>query len=121
MDADQTSRHTEGGDRTPLTVALVDDLMDRSRVRAALGDSVRFTRTPADCTDAELVIVDLAKHAGAIVAIRSAAPHARIVGFGPHVDDDTLAAATADGDDVALPRSRFFRDVAAAVSTATDG
>ncbi len=40
----------------------------------------------------------------------------RIVCFGPHVDDEAAAAATAAGADVVMPRSRFFRDPAAAVA-----
>ena len=42
-------------------------------------------------------------------------PGARIVCFGPHVDDDAADAARAAGADVVLPRSRFFRDPAAAI------
>lgn len=98
-----------------LVIALVDDLMDRSRVRGALGDEVRFVRTPAETSGADVAIVDLARHGGAVAAVRAAAPTARIVAFGPHVDDAAMAAAHADGADVVLPRSRFFRDVAAAI------
>jgi DNA-binding NarL/FixJ family response regulator len=119
MDADQTSRHTEGGKATHVTVALVDDLMDRSRVRAALGDAVRFTRVAADAAGADVVVVDLALHAEAIPEIRRVAPTARIVAFGPHVDDAALTAARTAGADAVLPRSRFFHDVAAAVTPAT--
>ena len=103
-----------------MTVALVDDLMDRSRVRAALGDDVEFVGTADAAAGAALVVVDLARHAGTIAAIRRASPGARIVAFGPHVDDDVLRTATADGADVVLPRSRFFRDVNAAVTSTTD-
>ena len=48
-------------------------------------------------------------------AVREAAPSARIIGFGPHVDDEGANAARADGADVVLPRSRFFRDPSAAL------
>ena len=98
-----------------MLVALVDDLMDRSRVSAALGDGVRFTRAPADATGADVVIVDLARHARAIADIRIAAPGAHIVAFGPHVDETAMAAAGAAGADRVLARSRFFADVATAV------
>lgn len=100
-----------------MIVALVDDLMDRSRVSAALPDT-RFTRTAADCADATVVLVDLARHGGDVAAVRAAAPGARIVAFGPHVDDDALTAARADGADAVLPRSRFFSDVVAATVAA---
>jgi hypothetical protein len=94
-------------------VALVPDLMDRSRVSAAVPEA-RFTRDPADCAGATVVHVDLARHAGDVAAVRTAAPAARIVAFGPHVDDAALARAQADGADTVLPRSRFFTDVAGA-------
>ncbi|MET0628891.1 MAG: DNA-binding response regulator [Acidimicrobiia bacterium] len=94
---------------------MVDDLMDRSRVSAAI-DGVTFTRDPASCADADVVIIDVARHGGAISAARSAAPSARIVAFGPHVDDATLAQAGVDGADAVLARSVFFRDPDAAVT-----
>ena len=102
---------------TVAVVALVNDLMDRSRVSAALSD-VRFTRDAGDCADATVVLVDLARHAGDIAAVRAAAPGARIVAFGPHVDDTALAQARTDGADVVLPRSKFFNDVAGVVADA---
>lgn len=120
MDADQTSRHTEGANATQVLVALVDDLMDRSRVQSALGTDVRFTRAATDAAGADVVVVDLARHAGAIEAVRAAAPDALVVAFGPHVDADAMEAARAAGADRVLPRSRFFADVPAAVARPTD-
>ena len=100
-------------------VALVADLMDRSRVSAAVPDVV-FTPDPAACADADVVIVDLARHSQLpSPRCAAAAPSARIVAFGPHVDDELLAGARADGADVVLARSQFFRDPAAAVQAAT--
>ena len=99
----------------PRIVALVDDLMDRSRVSGAVPD-VEFVRNPTAAAGARVVIVDLARHGGAVASLRAVAPDARIVAFGPHVDDASLDAATADGADVVLPRSRFFRDPASAVA-----
>ncbi len=96
-------------------VALVDDLMDRSRISAAWPDAV-FTRDPAACAGADLVVVDLVRHGDAVAVIRAAAPAARVVGFAPHVDEDAPAAALAAGADAVLPRSRFFRDPAAAIT-----
>jgi hypothetical protein len=96
-----------------VILALVPDLMDRSRVSAALPDA-RFVGSAADCATADVVLVDLARHAADVAAVRAAAPAARIVAFGPHVDDEGLARAAADGADAVLPRSQFFRDPAAA-------
>jgi len=96
------------------TVALVNDLMDRSRLSAAVPD-VRFVPDTASCVGADVVVIDLARHADAVAAARASAPWARIVAFGPHVDDDVLRGARSDGADVVLPRSQFFRDPAAAL------
>lgn len=96
-------------------VALVDDLMDRSKIAAAVPGAT-FSRDAAACADAGTVVVDLSRHGGDVGAVRAAAPHARIVAFGPHVDGDGADAARRDGADVVLPRSRFFRDPAAALA-----
>jgi hypothetical protein len=95
-------------------LAMVSDLMDRSRVAGALPD-VQFSTDPTACAGADVVVVDLARHAGAVAAVRAVAPEARIVAFGPHVDTDVLDQAARDGADVVLPRSRFFQDPAAAI------
>lgn len=97
-------------------VALVTDLMDRSKVANALA-GVEFTTDPAAVTGADVVVVDLARHAASVAPARAAAPGARIVAFGPHVDDALLDQARRDGADVVLARSRFFQDPAAAVVT----
>ena len=65
---------------------------------------------------ADVVIVDLAKFGDDVVAERAAAPAARMVCFGPHVDEASAASARAAGADMVLPRSRFFRDPAAALA-----
>jgi hypothetical protein len=96
-------------------VAMTSDLMDRSRIGAALPD-VEFVREPSGCAGADVVVVDLARHAGDVAALRAAAPTARIVAFGPHVDTAMFEQATADGADVVLARSRFFNDPAASVT-----
>ncbi len=93
-----------------LLVALTTDLMDRSRLSAALPD-VQFSLD----ADAGVVIVDLARGVEQVTSIRASHPNARIVCYGPHVDDASLDAARAAGADVVLPRSRFFRDPAAAL------
>jgi hypothetical protein len=97
-------------------VALAPDLMDQSRIRAALPD-VTFARDPAGAAGAAVVMVDLARFADRVAQIR-AATDGRVVAFGPHVDDAVLAAARAAGADVVMARSEFFRDPAAAVTGA---
>jgi hypothetical protein len=96
-------------------VALVDDLMDRSKVSSAFPDA-QFARDAATAGGVDVVIVDLARHGGAVRALRAAAPGARLVAFGPHVDDAALDRARSDGADVVVARSVFFRDPAAAVT-----
>ncbi len=96
-------------------VALVTDLMDRSRVSAAL-PATRFVRDAAGCAGAAFVLVDLARFGDQIGEVRRVVPAARIVAFGPHVDDAGAHAACEAGADQVLPRSRFFRDPAAALA-----
>jgi AmiR/NasT family two-component response regulator len=97
-------------------VAITSDLMDRSRIGGAV-DGVEFARDAAACAGADVVVIDLARNAGLVAAARAAAPGARIVAFGPHVDTEVLEQARADGADAVLPRSRFFQDPAAALSS----
>ena len=96
--------------------ALVSDLMDRSRISSAI-PGVVFT---LDAT-AEVVIIDISQSAQVVAEIRAETPGVRIVGYGPHVDDDAAAAARAAGADVVMPRSRFFRDPAAAIAQTPGG
>ena len=101
---------------TRPVVAMVTDLMDQSRIRAAIPD-VAFVREPGATAGAAVVVVDLGRSAERIAEIR-AITAGRIIAFGAHVDDAALAAARAAGADVVLPRSRFFHDPAAAVRAA---
>ena len=96
-------------------VAFVTDLMDRSKVQSAV-EGVTFARDPAAAAGADVVIVDLARFADKVAEVRAQAPAARIVAFGPHVDDARLDGAREDGADTVMARSQFFRDPAAAVS-----
>ena len=96
-------------------VALVGDLMDRSKVSAALPDA-EFAREASACAGADVVVVDLARFGDAVRAVRAVAPDARVVAFGPHVDEDAFARARADGADATVARSLFFRDPAAVVA-----
>jgi DNA-binding NarL/FixJ family response regulator len=89
--------------------------MDRSKVQSAV-EGVTFAREPAAAAAADVVIVDLARFGDDVGAIRAHAPDARIVAFGPHVDDELLQRARDSGVDAVLPRSQFFRDPTAAVT-----
>ena len=100
------------------TVALVTDLMDRSRLTAAVV-GIRFVTDASECPGAQVVVIDLARFGADVAAVRAAAPQARIIGFGPHVDQALLREARAGGADEVLPRSRLFRDVKAALATPT--
>jgi hypothetical protein len=95
-------------------VALVGDLMDRSRITSA-APGVTFASEAAECAGADVVLVDLARHAVQVAAIRAQSSSVRIVAFGPHVDQALLDGARRDGADVVLPRSQFFRDPGAAL------
>ncbi len=98
-----------------MTVAaLVGDLLDRSKIAAAIPDA-RFAAAPDECAGAEAVVIDVKAHPEAVAAVRKIAPSARIVVYGRHDDPGALDAARAAGADVALPRSRFFLDPAATV------
>ena len=98
-------------------VALAGDLMDRSKLAAAIPD-LTFASGVDGCDGADVVIVDLARHSARIAELRRRLPDARIVAFGPHVDDEQLTSARGAGADLVLPRSRFFRDPLAAVTGA---
>jgi Na+:H+ antiporter, NhaA family len=98
------------------TMAMVDDLMDRSRLEAAV-PAIAFVRAAPECEGADVVVVDIARHLADVAAVRAAAPAARIVGFGPHVDEAAASQALTAGADEVLARSRFFHDPAAALET----
>jgi hypothetical protein len=101
---------------TSRVLALVPDLMDRSRVTSALGDDVELVATVGHLRDRlvagpdpEIMIVDLGRRGilEALPAVRQATA-ARIIGFGPHVERDLFAAAHAAGGDQVVARSAFF-------------
>jgi hypothetical protein len=98
-----------------LVAATTADIMDRSRIGAAIPGVVFGLDAAAD-----VVIVDLARGARQVAEIRSAIPSAHIVCYGPHVDDEAAVAARAAGADVVMARARFFRDPAAAIARDTD-
>ncbi len=86
-------------------VAYAPDLMDQTRLRAAGAAIVRTVDELAG-VDADLVLVDLGRP-GVLDAVGRI--QGRVIGFGPHVDRELLAAAEAAGCDEVLARSVFFR------------
>jgi hypothetical protein len=95
-------------------VAYVPDLMDRSKVSAAVPGAT-FVSRPVALTEAaagaDVVVVDLSRP-----GVLDVLPlPVRVVGFASHVDKETLAAAQAAGA-VVMARSAFFRDVASNLS-----
>jgi hypothetical protein len=90
-------------------IVFAPDLMDRSRIAAALPHAV-FVRRVEELVGvpARWVIVDLSRPG---VLEVEAAVDAPVIGFGSHVDEALLAAARAAGCAEVLPRSRFFRRV----------
>jgi hypothetical protein len=94
-------------------LALVPDLMDRSRLSTAgvevelvgaaeLAAALDERRRAGEVV--AMVVVDLSRP-GALDAVIGV--DATVVGFAPHVDDELLARAEAAGV-MALPRSKFF-------------
>lgn len=95
-------------------VAVVPDLMDRSRVAAARPDVV-FLARPADLAGldpADVALVDLGRP-GVLAAIGGC--RATVIGFVAHVDHDRAAEAAGAGVQQVLARSAFFRRLGTAV------
>lgn len=86
------------------TVAITTDLMDRSKITAAMPD-IRIARPGDDLAGATVVLVDLSL-AGALDA--AVASGGRIIAYGSHVDEEVLGQARAAGAE-AMPRSVFFK------------
>ena len=85
-------------------VAITTELMDRSKITGAL-PGVRVVRPGAEIGAADVVLVDLALPGALEHAVDSGA---RVLAYGSHVDEATLASARAAGAE-AMPRSLFFR------------
>jgi hypothetical protein len=102
-------------------VVHAPDLGDRSRIQDAVGGlaDVLLARLPDDLVaasvGADVVVVDLERPGVLDVLADTVAVAGRVVGFGPHVAVELLQDAEAAGA-TALPRSRFFADIPAAVS-----
>ncbi|MCU1487313.1 MAG: hypothetical protein JWN67_4059 [Actinomycetia bacterium] len=94
-------------------VAMTPDLGDRSRIAAVVPDATfvgAAALLPRAAEGAEVVLVDLSRAGVLDVLDEVVALGGRVVGYGPHVEGELLAAATAAGVE-AVPRSRFFRDL----------
>jgi len=97
-----------------VIAAFVDDLLFRSKIRAAAahtGAAVSFVRDPADpaLAGASLAIVDL-DGSGAVAtvsALASAHPDLRLVGFVSHVNAARIRDARAAGAIEVMARSAF--------------
>lgn len=99
-----------------MIVALVTDLLDRSKLPAGSRSVRRLD--PGDVADGDVVVVDLAVP-GALDAVRSlraAGSQARIVAYGRHTETGMLTDARTAGCDRVLARSAFFADVDAALA-----
>lgn len=102
-------------------VLLCDDLLFGSKVTAtgrAHGLTVAVARTPAQAVvkaaGAACVIVDLHMdelNLPELLPELRAAGVKRVIGFGSHVDAETLKAARRAGCDVVMPRSQFSDEV----------
>jgi DNA-binding NarL/FixJ family response regulator len=96
----------------------------------ALRTSCKIVTPPAQLSDAlgpecRLALIDLGMPAldlsGSLAAIRAAAPAARVVAFGPHVDEDLLKSAQQAGCDLVLPKSQFHKRYSELVRDAAEG
>ncbi|HUP86462.1 MAG TPA: hypothetical protein VM143_12410 [Acidimicrobiales bacterium] len=95
---------------SPAVAAYTPDLMDRSKISAAVPDC-RFVASPEALVGlgaTDVVLVDLSK-TGVLEALGDiVAGGARVVAYGSHVDKALLAAAGDAGCTEVLPRSQFF-------------
>lgn len=95
--------------RARRVVAVVPDLMDRSRLAAPGCDVTHVTagqlRSAVEAGGVDLVVVDLSRPGILEQASDLSAP---VVGFLPHVDEALLTRAGAEGIE-AMARSLFFR------------
>jgi hypothetical protein len=88
-------------------VILTKNLMDASRVLAAMPDSVVARSLTDDALiNADLILLDLSSGIAPADVVAIGPP---VVAYGPHVDTEALAGAVAAGCSEALPRSRVFQ------------
>ena len=96
-------------------VVFAPDLADRSRIAACVPGAT-FVKVATELSElakgADVVVLDLSRP-GVLALLPEVVGRAgRVVAFGPHVASSALEEATEAGA-IALPRSRFFRDLAA--------
>src|SRR5687768_8053931 len=110
-------------------VFLTSDLHWSSRVlgaAAGVGISCKVVAAPTGLVDAlpdcRLVLIDLGLAGLALDAtvadIKRAAPAAKVVAFGPHVDEALLSSARQVGCDLVLAKSQFHQQYAQLVRDA---
>lgn len=88
-------------------VAVTRDLMDASRIRAAVPDATVVAGVDGpEPVSADLIVLDLVAGIDPAAAAAIGPP---VVAYGPHVDSEALATAVVAGCADALPRSVFFR------------
>ena len=90
--------------------AYTPDLMDRSKISAAVPDC-RFVARPealVGLAGCDVVVVDLSKRGVLDVLAELCGTGVRVIAYGAHVDKELLATATEAGCDEVLPRSQFF-------------
>lgn len=88
-------------------VAVTRDLMDASRIRSAVPGAVVVADLGGPAlASADLIVLDLAAGIDPAAVAVIGPP---VVAYGPHVESEALAAATAAGCVDSLPRSVFFR------------
>jgi DNA-binding NarL/FixJ family response regulator len=114
-------------------VFLTADLLFSSRVLGAartLGVDCKIASSPTQLmaaldADCRLVLIDLGMDGldlnAAVASVRGASSAARIVAFGPHVNEALLASAKSAGCDVVLPRSQFNNQYAELLRAAAGG
>ena len=97
-------------------VAVVSgDLMDISRFEDAVNGAGMQLQAWGKTGEGEprpvVAFVDLTHSAADEAIERFATEGVRVIGYGPHVDEDAMARAALLGADTVLPRSRLFRSV----------
>ena len=87
--------------------AYVPDLMDRSKLSAAV-PGTEFVQNPRLLVEveADVVVLDLSRPG--VLDVLPGLSHVRTIGFGSHVDVETLQAARDAGCGLVLARSAFF-------------
>lgn len=115
---------------TPRGLLLSDDMIFSSRITAtarAHGIAIDVGPTVNHC----LVLIQMSSRSGVILDLHNEtldikgmipfireriAPHAKIIGYGSHVDKATLQAARDAGVDIVLPRSKFVNDLESCIT-----